>query len=293
MYKIFKTKILASTITGNIGVNSNFRVTMGYDETTKVISVKIDKVIRPELTREEEVDFTYELIAERDFTEVDFPRVGDHNNWFVDYDVVNNIITTPVQTSTWVESERVKDKNFTWKNVRETLTARYSNDLIPLFALKSFDNGGVVGFDHSILTFFVSEETVVTTAGEELTPVERDAWFDQNIIPRITFEVRNTAGDLVSASIVEAARNQYTLQLPPADSYAVTIVVAKPTFPETTNLYNVDVINGNANKSRIAIGDGTAEIIVNTSNLAVGDYTKVKLNLGLFISFAELWITYA
>lgn len=291
MYKIIKTKILASSITGVAGVNSNYRVTMKYDDTSEVISVKVDKVIRPELTRDEEVQFSFETIAERDFSEVDFIKSGDHNNWFVDYDVLSNTITAPVQTSIWVAEQRAKDRAFTWKNVRESLTARYNNDLIPLFSLKSFDN--IAGFDHSVLTFFYSDDsTIIESAADELSSTERDLWFEQNIIPHVSYEVRDSSGELVSSSIQETSRNQWTLSLPNADSYTVTITSTKPNFGETKNLYSIDVINGNANKSRVEIGDGSADIILNTSNLAVGDYTKMKLNLGLFTSFSELWITY-
>lgn len=301
MYKIIKTKIIASSVTGTIGVNPNIRVTMNYDDDTKVVSVKIDKIIRPDLSREEETPLTYETINERNFTEADFIRAGDNNNWFVDYDVINNIIIEPKQTSDFVIEQRKIDKNFTFGNLVETLAGRYTSDLLPLFTIKSFDD--ISGFDHSVLTFYYDDEyTVISSNADDLDTVSRREWIESNIVSDITYEVRNANDELVSESIYRAnqegvqslsnTKSAWKLNLPIAELYNVRIKVTKPQFGETQNLYDVVVINGNSNKSRVYIGDGVADIVVNTSNLAVGDYTKIKLNLGLYNSFSELYITY-
>lgn len=306
MYKILKTHIQASTVTEKIGINYNVRPTMGFNEETQEITVRIDKVAKPDLTREADVEVTYELLKERTFTVADFPAVGDHNNWIVEYDVVNNIITDPISTWELVNKERKLNPSFTFGNVREFLTARWSEDLIPLMSLKTFDS--TTDFSHSVLTFWVNQDddtttkydTVLTNDGsvQLMTNEERDAYLS-TFIPKITFAVKNA--DDESVGTVTAAEpqktggtifNNYTVTLPAADLYKLEITVAKEQFPSTTNTYTLSTINGNINKNRIEVGDGTFEILLNSSGLAAGDYIKFKMNLGEFTSFAELWITF-
>lgn len=305
MYKLVKTIILGSDITGAIGINTNYRSTMGYNDTSKTISVKVEKLVKEDLTREESAPITYEVVAEREFAVSDFIRQGDHNSWCVDFDVTTETITDPLNILVWGDEQRAKNPAFRFNDLRAGLTARYSIDLLPLFILKSLDN--IDSFDHSLLTFLVTKpaetvsayDTVITnTDVEEMTYEQRSAWFNTEITPHITIQVLDLEDTVVATPFKtnthpSAARdNNYTVTLPVADAYKLRYTFDKPHFGDTPNTYNVTVINGNVNKNRIVIGAGTEDLILNSSYLVAGDYTKVKLNIGLLQSFSELWITY-
>jgi len=306
MYKLLKTHIQTSTVTEKIGINYNVRPTMGFDEKTQEIKVRIDKVAKPDLTREADVELTYELLKERTFTVADFPAVTDHNNWTVEYDVVNNIISDPISIWELIKAKRATDPTFVFGDFREYLNSRWSEDLTPLFSVKSFDP--ISDFSHSVLAFWVNQDddtttkydTVLTNDGsvELMTIEQRDAYIS-SFIPKISFAVK-TADD-VSVGTVTAVPpsktggtifNNYTVTLPAADLYKIEITVAKEKFGDTRNTYNLTTVNGNINKNRIQSGDGTFEILLNSSGLVATDYVKLKLNLGDFTSFAELWITF-
>ena len=305
MYKIIKTVILGSDVTGTIGVNSNYRSTMGYDTASKTISVKVEKLTREDLTRDEAPTITYETVAEREFTVSDFLRQGDHNQWCVDFDVTTQTITDPLNILVWGEEQRVKNPQFRFNDLRAGLTARYSFDLLPLFILKSFDN--IDSFDHSLLTFLVPKsdentgdyDTIITnTDVEEMTFEQRSLWFETEITPLVEIQVLDLENTVIAIPTKPnnhpsaSKDNDYVVTLPVADAYKLRYTFTKPNFKDTPNTYNVSVINGNVNKNRIVIGDGTEDIILNSSFLTAGDFTKVKLNLGLLVSFSELWITY-
>jgi hypothetical protein len=306
MYKLLKTQIEASTVTEKIGINYNIRPTMGYDATTKQISVKIEKIAKPDLTREEDVEVTYELLKERTFIVADFPAIKDHNNWIVEYDVINNVINDPISSWKLIADKRLTDPSFTFGHFREYLNSRWSEEIVPLFSLKSFDTSS--DFTHSVLTFWVNQDddsttkydTILKNKSVELMTIEqRDVYLDE-FIPKVSFVVKTT--DDVSVGTVTAVPpsktggtifNNYTVTLPAADLYKIEITVAKEKFGDTPNTYNLTTVNGNINKNRIQIGAGTFELVLNCSGLPAGDFSKIKMNLGEFASFAELWITFS
>lgn len=307
MYKLVKTIILGSDVTGNIGVNTNYRSTMGYDDTSKTISVKVEKLVKEDLTRDETTttNITYQVVAEREFTVSDFMRQGDHNSWCVDFDVTTETITEPLNVLVWGDEQRAKNPTLRFNDLRAALTARYSVDLLPLFILKSLDN--IDSFDHSLLTFLVPKHTetstlydtiITNTDVEEMTYERRSEWFNSELTPHIQIEVLDLENNVVATPTktnnhVSAARdNNYAVTLPVADSYKLRYTFDKPHFADTPNTYTVTVVNGNVNKNRIVIGAGTEDIILSSAHLTSGDFTKVKLNIGLFQSFSELWITY-
>lgn len=125
-----------------------------------------------------------------------------------------------------------------------------------------------------------------------------------NVLP----EGRNPAG------------NQYKVSLPVSDQYDVRIVYSRHlgefiadgrTIPQT---YDITCINGVCNKSRSVCGgfnqnnkaimeeqhtaksagtgtlSGLDNVRISTNGLVAGDFVKLKLNLGNFKSYAELWI---
>lgn len=316
MYKIVKTIILGSDVTGNIGVNVNYRNTMGYNTTTKTILVKVEKLIKDDLTREESPTVTYETVAEREFTVSDFVRQGDHNSFCVDFDVATQTITDPLNLLVFGEEQRIKNSNFKFSDLRSAITARYSFELLPLFILKSFDD--IDSFEHSLLTFLVpkhtedtsSYDTILTNSDvEEMTFEQRSDYFNNELLPRIEVQILDledqviaTPTKIVSTSapvgttaiiINPIFENRLTVTLPVANAYKIRYTFTRPNFKDTTNTYTVSVINGNVNKNRIVVAEGTEDIILNSTYLTAGDFTKVKLNIGLYMSFAELFITYA
>lgn len=307
MYKIIKTKILASDVTGASGVNTNYRTTMGYNDTSKSISVKVEKLIREELTREEVAPVSYVTVTEREFTVSDFLRQGDHNSWCVDFDVTTETITEPLNLLVFGDAQRIKNPEFKYKDLRSAVTARYSSDLLPLFILKSFDN--IDSFDHSLLTFLVveSEETtaydtvIINSDVEEMNFQQRSDYFDAELTPRIEIQVLDLEDQLVATPTKVVTNNRpdslqhsdYSVTVPVADAYKIRYTFIRKNFQDTTNVYDVTVINGNVNKNRIVVGSGTEDIILTSTYLTAGDFTKIKLNVGLYMAFSELWITYA
>lgn len=318
MYKLLKTQIEASTVTEKIGINYNIRPTMGYDATTNQISVKIEKIAKPDLTREEDVEVTYELLKERTFTVADFPAIKDHNNWIVEYDTVNNVINDPISSWKLIADKRLTDSSFTFGHFREYLNSRWSEDLIPLFSVKSVD--AIADFSHSVLAFWVNQDddtttkydTVLTNNSVELMTLEqRDVYID-SFIPKVSFIVKTT-DDVVVGTITSddptlpdsatiernnSSRNgiifnNYKVTLPAADAYKIIGTIAKSKFGTTPNTYNLTTVNGTINKNRIVVGAGTFEFLLNCSGLPAGDFSKIKMNLGEFASFAELWITFS
>jgi hypothetical protein len=114
--------------------------------------------------------------------------------------------------------------------------------------------------------------------------------------------------------------NQYKVSLPAQDAYNVRLVYTRAglgkllsngrSIPST---FDIRCINGLCNKSRSTAGvtddnqaimltqhnakplsqktfSGLENIQINTTGLVAGDYVKLKLDLGQYQSYAELWI---
>ena len=301
MFKIIKTPIISGSETSQtIGVNSNYKITMGYNPTTKVISVDVQVAKKQDLNRDETLlPTTFEDVASREFTAADFPKSSDHTGWFVDYDVTTNTITDPVETLKWSSQQPRRNSTYHMGQMQSDFLNRYSDKLIPLFMIKCFDKQSV-DFEACVLSFWFHEtegghpaDTVITNSDAEVMTVqEKHAYLGSNIVPEVTFKVFDSNGVEVTAPLTKVARSQYKVTLPVSNSYTVKHIFSKPNFGDVLNVYNIEVVNGTANKTRIVVGDGESNVLLNTSGLSAGDFTKVKTHIGDFFGFSELWITY-
>ena len=152
--KLFKQTILGNT-DGSIGINQNYRTSFGY--TDDGILVKVEKIIKPDLTRIENIDsevapeITFETVAEKTFTPSDFPKTTDHIVWYVDFDVATESITKPKQLLDLINnSTPIYDIWVTYNNL-------HNPDLLPLFTLQNFDRLAE-GFDKTVLRVFLDTE---------------------------------------------------------------------------------------------------------------------------------------
>jgi hypothetical protein len=111
--------------------------------------------------------------------------------------------------------------------------------------------------------------------------------------------------------------NQVKVSLPVADKYTIRTVYTRGLKSQrelTGTLFNITTVNAVCNKSRSVVSgrDGAAFdafleqrntlgpenstacgvdiLTINMSDLSAGDYVKLKLNLGNYKSYAELWI---
>jgi hypothetical protein len=113
--------------------------------------------------------------------------------------------------------------------------------------------------------------------------------------------------------------NQYKVSLPVQDTYTIRVVYTRhlgeylPNGRSIPSTFDVRCINGSSNKSRSIAGytdasravmltqhnrkpdaqqtfSGLDNIRVSTIGLVAGEYVKLKLDLGEFKSYAELWI---
>jgi hypothetical protein len=115
--------------------------------------------------------------------------------------------------------------------------------------------------------------------------------------------------------------NQYKVSLPVADTYNVRVIFTRHLEEHISNgriipsTFDINMINGVCNKTRSTAGldlnssrfldfdsqhttkptgqrtlSGVDNITISTNGLVAGDFVKLKLNLGNFKSYAELWI---
>lgn len=294
MFKIIKTPVLAAEGTEKIGINSNYRNTIGYNATTKTISVVVEKIVREDLTREEEAPVVYEEVASKNFTPNDFPQTTDHMSWFVEFDVETGKISDPIESLEWSKNLPNRNAFFHHGGLQTAYAARYSDVLLPLFYINSF-NKELTDFSGSLLQIWQAPNTVINATADEMTNMEKHAWLRDNVISEVSFEILDSAGVPVTATQSlqgNTLKNQYSVTLPVADEYTIRHIFTKPNFTDVQNTYEVVVVNGSSTKNRIVVSEGQSDVIINTRGLAAGDFTKVKTNSGKFFGFSELWITY-
>ena len=307
--KLFKEKIVgflnnwtpntSNTVEGvGIPTNQNYRTSFGY--TDNGITVKVEKIIKPDLTRIEEIDsevatqITFETVAEKTFIASDFPKQTDHIVWYVDFDTTTESFTTPKKlldiingttpvTQIWVEYNKL-----------------HNSDLIQLFTLQNFDRLAE-GFEKSVLRVFVDSDNdtpllnSIITAGdfEDTTATDYNDWAGANLVPKITFAIKDEQNEDVTATLTartdQQRFNQYRVSLP-AGIYNIQVNVDKPSYSTLNNRYDLSTVNGIINKNRIDINSGSVSVQLNLSGLQVGEEAKFKLNLGKFNSFGELWV---
>jgi hypothetical protein len=306
MFKIIKTQITGSLKEGSeIGINANYRTTMGYDSEDKTISVKVEKVNRPDLTREEDVEVTYTEVASRIFGVQDFPRNTDNITWFTEYDVEANKITDPVEIWDWVatlhqKSPPAANVTYTLGSLQTDFAAHFNSKLLPLFHLASF-NKSAEDFDDSMLQFYTTNtdetslspsDTVLSNTNLDIkNSLEKMIWYSSNVLPQITYDVLDADGNVVNVQQTKTVTPRHQkVSLAKADEYSVRINFAKPAFENVSNTYNVTVVNGGINKNRIVISEGSSTVLINARGLNSGDFVKLKLNIGKYVSFAEFWI---
>lgn len=124
-----------------------------------------------------------------------------------------------------------------------------------------------------------------------------------------------------------ASGNRFKVQLPVSDSYSIRVLSGsrywKQTGANATATFITETVNGIANKTRLSLPNytpdqveetsvanqefitqhpnhpisgqnasfsGTEYVTVRADGLRSGDFIKLKLNCGLFLSYAELWI---
>jgi len=307
MFKIIKTKIEGSLKPNSeLGFNANFRTTMGYDSVDKTISVLVESVNRPDLTREENAEVTYTEVASRIFGVEDFPQTTDCVTWFTVYDVEANKISDPIVVWDWVETLKNRTippagKPYTVGSLQTDLLAYFSPKILPLFHLGNFHRL-VPNFEGALLQFFVTNtddtelsvfDTVLTNSNLEImTTLEKNQWNSYNALPQITYDVLDADGNVVNVQQTqEMSTRHQKVTLPKADDYFVRINFTKPVFKTVSNTYDVTVVNGGINKNRIVISEGSSVVTINARGLESGDFVKLKLNVGKFLSFAEFWIT--
>ena len=109
MLKLFKTVIRPNEGAETYARDSKHRVTMGYNDETKTISVKVDEVIAPNpdlsddlpentstVLRDPHTTADYQQIVTREFTAADFLMKTDNNKWIVEYDAKSKTISEPI-----------------------------------------------------------------------------------------------------------------------------------------------------------------------------------------------------
>jgi hypothetical protein len=221
MLKIFKTVIRANEGSELYERDSKHRVTMGYDDETKTIKVRVDEVRSPNpnldeslpentptILRDVHTTADFVLVVEREFTASDFLMRTDNNKWIVEYNSETKQISDPIDvyelSKQYVNGSTSHEKIYF--NLNEY---RYqSNDkLTPLFVVDSFFKS--LGFDGSTLQFFVEDlevdllDTILEVPAEqvtEATPKQYEFWNNYNVRVAITFEIIDSVGKVVTSA---------------------------------------------------------------------------------------------
>lgn len=341
MYKIIKTKITGfdDREDSSIGVNVNYRATMGYDSVSQTINVKVEKVVRPDLTRDESPTVEYEIIDERSFTKADFNQTKDNMAWQVDFDVKTEKILAPLDVYAYTSTIATGSlfHRVMWRKIKE----RYNENLLPLFTLDSFYKEAE-GFSLSTLQFYVADvegtasDTIISNQDAELMTQAEKLFFLASIVDtRVSYEIYDSNDQLLSSPIAsknpqyqqtalakrpDAAEsdmggNQFKVSLPNASSYKIKVIFSRGILnKQVSNIFDVTCINAISNKSRLFSGikdggptshpgftrpsvDGSTprfcgleNLTLTTTDLAAGDFIKLKLSVGDFYSYSELWI---
>lgn len=342
MYKLIKTKITGfdDREDSPIGVNSNYRTTMGYNSSTETISVKVEKITRPDLTRNDDVELSYTTVDEKVFTKADFVQPKDLMAWVVDFDVITEKILPPFDVYAYTSTIATGSlfHRVMWRKIKE----RYSSEkLLPLFALDSFYKEAT-DFDLCTLQFHIADvegsvsDTILTNADvEEMTQAEKIFFQNSIVDTHVSYVIHDSNDELLSspaptitsqyqqvplAKRVDAEEgamggDQFRVSLPNNSSYKIKVIFSRGiSNKQVSNTFDVSCINGTVNKTRLSSGikdggptafpgfirpgvDGTTprfcgveNITLSTTDLSAGDFVKLKLSVGDFYSYSELWI---
>lgn len=302
MAKLFKKQILGLETTDsaenvfNGGLNPNLRINFSY--LNNEINVKLEKIIRTELIREQTAeDITYETVAEKTFVPSDFPIPTDMCSYIIEYNVLTNEFVT-LDFFDWAKQNIItQDQSEFINESRKLVLKRYNENYIRLFSIFSTDNN-VQNWDSTRLTLYYFNQndspeinTIITSevSVEEANDTEIAAWSDQNQRVNISYTIFNEDGTEVQDQITTRFENRYRVSLS-SGKYKVRINFEKPAFSPAINTYIISMVNGVCNKNRITIASGTNDVTLDLNGLSSGDYSKFKLNLGKFISYSELWV---
>lgn len=337
MQKLIKTKITGfDTLEDSpIGINPNYRTTMGYDSATQTIEVKVEKLIKPELTREE-AEISYEIVDEKKYTKADFVQTKDDMAWQIDFDVQSEKILEPLDVYAYTATIASGSlfHRVMWRKIKE----RYSSEtLLPLFTVDSFYKD-YPDFGLSTLQFHVADiegtasDTILKNDNvEEMTQAEKISYINDNVSTHVFYEVFDENDNLLSSIInpseypqqALSARenaptkskggNQYRVSLPNSAVYKVKVIFYGDHKDKTASaIFAVNTINALSSKDRLISGIkpnapttyagidrldpygnsrfAGSETLKLTSSLDAGDYIKLKLSVGDFYSYSELWI---
>lgn len=301
--KLIQTPVTKNTGADSIGVNPNIRITQGYSSNT--ISVKVEKVLRPELTRDEEVEFSYETLIERTFTPEDFPMRTDHNAFYLEYNALTNSFEI-LDVLSFGEINRFNKVSYHNTDLHSDIINRYNENLLPILYVKTFD-AAATGFDCSLVSFYTqnpqeSAKTIILNSDvEEMSDNDRQLWVNANLVSYLSFTIKNEDG----SQIIDAEQtgefglnqlgqpntktNKYRVNLPAA-KYTIEVNVVKVLYPENPNKYDIRIINGYVNKTQVYTGAGSFTVKLDISELDVGDFSKLKFDLGQFKTYAQLWV---
>lgn len=283
-----------------VGVNDNYRTTMGYDEATKAINVRIEKIVRPELSREEGVELSYTVIAERSFTEKDFPKPTDNMSWVVDFDVATETIKDPISILDYTKQFASYDDN-AHLNIYTYVDQRFNFNLLPLFVLEDFYKE-TTGFDTTIITYYVDGNTTISptnwtqqgsiakTVVKEVEYREKNSW-NATMRTNVFFEILNEDGTIdgeanvtpainirpdylnnpVDAPAQGAAKilgNQFEVNLPKSSQYKVRVNYFNMLQDKTPSVrFDVRCINGVSSKDRLTSGIKAGQTALDYSHI--------------------------
>jgi hypothetical protein len=173
----------------------------------------------------------------------------------------------------------------------------------------------VVGNVNTVVYFEVldNDGKILSSSIPTVKPASKSSNF-------ITQTFMNIDEDNVLPAGRNQSGNQYKVSLPVSNSYNIRIVYSRHLGEYLSNgrtipcTFDIDCVNGISNKTRTICGgiteniknmyveqhvvkpanqatvSGLDNVRISTNGLSAGDYIKLKLNLGNFKSYAELWI---
>lgn len=321
------TGIESETESASFGHNANYRATMGYDQQTETINVTVDKIVKPDLTREDDVEVNYVTVDERNFKSTDFVKLTDNMAWVVDFDVTTEKITSPLDI--WKYTSEFKSSDYTHTKALRTIKQRYSENFTPLFLLYDFYKNSE-GFSTATLVFQTMENgersaTVITNDNVEAVNSKAALTSIISNQTHVFYEILDESGNVVNANITpvleglnpgfEKVRGDYfTTELPNQTNYKIRVNYTRGlSDKDLPNRFDVRCINAVSSKDRLItglngkstpdyshLGNGYQDhldtkfagydIINLTCSLEAGDYIKFKLDCGSQETYSELQI---
>lgn len=162
-----------------------------------------------------------------------------------------------------------------------------------------------------------SDDKIISSSAQKAA---KSQYCVSNTVPMIPMNL--DPDNTLAEQIIADGGNQFKVSLPVLESYKIRIMYQRhlhdllPSSRTMPITFEVRCINGISNKSRsvakgydpqnrepaaVAYDDshtpgprpslvGVDNLTINTSGLMAGDYVKLKLDLGEFKSYAELWI---